>query len=750
MLRIIRSLTTVLLLCLFLVNLTAMPEPTVAQSGEDCTLDVLPRPGTGTLPPSTMSISGYVILNRQPMIEASIIATAENGTSMALNLVHSPSSCAPFYEIPLGQAPLRLQAGQSVSFQVTVSGFTTTIQQRIPQGGGRLDLSFETTAGCNTEGSLIALHERMNDLYFEANVGQADTTASFLSRTADVVKVNPSGSSRVYSTFIGGEHDDFAWDITVGSDGTAYVVGTSESHDFPVSADAADTICGAPGAPCRTAVRDATLVALQPDGTGLRYGTFLGGEGDEWGHSIALDAAGSVYIAGLTASQHMPGTGPTVAYPHKHRGDDAFVARFDLLGRTARASQVPDADDAWTLLFYLAGDNDLSDHFREQHRRLEAVAGQPGVNILVLRDGAAQGDSMRYYVRPDGNTIEWPMGELNMANPDTLRDFVSWAMENYPARHYYLNIADHGRGTTGIAWDEENNLDEMLTVSELRQALMQATKDGTQPIDVLHLDACLMSMFEVAADASGYADYMVASQNLAWSLFAFDRYADAVRATTTPLQLAQRVTEEYSVGLRAAGVYPYTIAAIDLRRIGAVSQALDELVTALLQHESRATVRAARSATQVFDSRNFYQLDPTDEYVDLADFARQLIARTTHADVRNAAEALVTSITAAVVPETNRFRSDRISTAIGPQFWDLDRSNGIAIYFPPDRDSAELNLYISHGLFWYTQYGSWDDYLRHYFELGTLTTLPRIQPTPAGRPPVGLLRYEVYLPLVRR
>src|SRR5262249_38849046 len=145
-----------------------------------------------------------------------------------------------------------------------------------------------------------------------------------------------------------------------------------------------------------------------------------------------------------------------------------------------------------------------------------------------------------------------PSTELNMGDPQSLIDFVTWAQARSRTHHYYLAIADHADGINGISWDahvpvpSQDGWDavhgtDYLTNSELRQALLAISDGGASPIDVLHLDACLMGLLEVAYEVRDTTHYLVTSENLAWSAFAYDRYQATIDAQTTPDVFARNV-----------------------------------------------------------------------------------------------------------------------------------------------------------------------------------------------------------------
>ena len=121
---------------------------------------------------------------------------------------------------------------------------------------------------------------------------------------AFVTKINSSGSSLVYSTYLGGGKiingtEDWGQGIAVDGAGSAYVTGYTFSPDFPVTAGAFDTT---------RAGLDAFVTKFTPDGASLVYSTFLGGAGHEQGQGIAVDANGNAYVTGLTESSDNPFT----------------------------------------------------------------------------------------------------------------------------------------------------------------------------------------------------------------------------------------------------------------------------------------------------------------------------------------------------------------------------------------------------------------------------------------------------------
>jgi len=139
---------------------------------------------------------------------------------------------------------------------------------------------------------------------------------------AFITKLNPSGSSLSYSTYLGGEGSDRGYGIAVDSSGSAYVTGQTGSSDFPTK-NPLQVEC---------AEVDAFVTKLDPSGATLSYSTYLGGGGGDYGESIAVDLSGSAYVTGSTSAPDFPTQDPL--YPNLWGTSDAFVTKFDPLGAT--------------------------------------------------------------------------------------------------------------------------------------------------------------------------------------------------------------------------------------------------------------------------------------------------------------------------------------------------------------------------------------------------------------------------------
>jgi hypothetical protein len=128
----------------------------------------------------------------------------------------------------------------------------------------------------------------------------------------------------LYSTLIGGSGDDDAANaITVDQAGNVYITGQTNSSDFPMQHAVQGTAGGAP--------HDAFVAKIDPSGSTLIYSTYFGGNGDDVGTGIAVDASGQAYVTGRTASSNFPTT--QGAYETTYSDyTDAFVAKLNSSG----------------------------------------------------------------------------------------------------------------------------------------------------------------------------------------------------------------------------------------------------------------------------------------------------------------------------------------------------------------------------------------------------------------------------------
>jgi uncharacterized protein (TIGR03437 family) len=137
---------------------------------------------------------------------------------------------------------------------------------------------------------------------------------------AFVVKWNPAGDHILYSTYIGGSYFDYANGITVDADGNTYLVGTTQSTDFPVTVGAFQTR--------QRGDKNGFLTKLSPDGNRLLYSTLLGGTGETQVKAVAIDSSGNAYVTGFTDSPDFSVTAGSMQSPTPAGCSTPYFASF--------------------------------------------------------------------------------------------------------------------------------------------------------------------------------------------------------------------------------------------------------------------------------------------------------------------------------------------------------------------------------------------------------------------------------------
>jgi hypothetical protein len=142
----------------------------------------------------------------------------------------------------------------------------------------------------------------------------------------------------VWSTFLGGNDYDLGYGIATDGAGHVYVTGVTTSHDFPTKAGPADTLHGG---------RDVFVAKFNATGDTLIYATLLGGSDDDEGKDLAPDAAGHVYVTGVTVSDDFPVT--PGAFGAIRRGlRDVVVAKLAPTGSSLEyATYLGGSDSDW-------------------------------------------------------------------------------------------------------------------------------------------------------------------------------------------------------------------------------------------------------------------------------------------------------------------------------------------------------------------------------------------------------------------
>lgn len=433
--------------------------------------------------------------------------------------------------------------------------------------------------------------------------------------------------------------------------------------------------------------------------------------------------------------------------------------------RRTLAAAAPGSGQTWTVMLYQdADDKILEEDIMFDLNEAERIGSSERVNIVSQMDRypggySADGDwasTRRYYVTRDndlnnlGSELVQELGEIDMAEGESLVDFAVWAIENYPADKYVLILSDHGMGWPGGWSDASSNardpsrapiasaLGNNLFLNEIDQSLGEIRqRTGVDAFEIVGMDACLMGHLEVFTALQPHARFAIASQEtepgLGWSYTGFldqliqnpdmdgaelsrhvlDGYIvddqrivdDQARANFvrqgSPLgwfydqrlvsasQLAQQLSRDV------------TLTAADLGAIPLLNQEINDLTVAL-QDEDQSKLAKARSYAQSFT--NIFEKGQSGPYIDLANFVRLLKKTNLSPDAAQAADRVLAAIQQVVVAEMHGTGKPG--------------AEGVSIYFPnstlyrsPVAGPQSYTIVADR----FARESLWDDFLAYHY-----------------------------------
>ena len=172
----------------------------------------------------------------------------------------------------------------------------------------------------DTGGSAYVTGETTSTNFPTANPFQATRSGSGAFTTdAYATKLSPAGGALSFSTYLGGSTNDYGEGVGVDANGNAYLAGYTSSANFPTHNALQATYAGGGF--------DVYVTKLSVAGSGLSYSTFLGGTGTDYAYSLAVEAAGDVYLTGYTNSTNFPTVNP-IQENHAGGTYDAIVVKL--------------------------------------------------------------------------------------------------------------------------------------------------------------------------------------------------------------------------------------------------------------------------------------------------------------------------------------------------------------------------------------------------------------------------------------
>lgn len=185
----------------------------------------------------------------------------------------------------------------------------------------------------------------------------------------------------------------------------------------------------------------------------------------------------------------------------------------------------------WTVMVYLAGDNNLAVDGIFDIDEMEAAGVDPKVQVVVQAEfspsqlaqykcGAScfnrpNFNTFRYAITGQGTEVNGPngpaedIGNVDMTDPAQLQAFIKWGKEKYPARKYMVVLWNHGGGYVGLLQDETSAGSKLMSLEQLKTGL-----SGVGQLDVVDFDMCLMAGYETLVKLNGLTKYAVFSEEV--------------------------------------------------------------------------------------------------------------------------------------------------------------------------------------------------------------------------------------------
>ncbi len=377
----------------------------------------------------------------------------------------------------------------------------------------------------------------------------------------------------------------------------------------------------------------------------------------------------------------------------------------------------------WTFMVYLAGDNNLSAAGDTDVAEMRSVGSSSDVNVIVQFDNVGNMGTKRFLVQKDGaNEAGEALGETDSGSPEVLTEFVEWTADRYPAKRYALVLWNHGGGWEPSEMDRiarqvgalnynsreavqrsatplaraffrptiekimslpspgeraicsDDGSGHSLDTIELGNVLDKVVKKLGQPLDLLGMDACLMSNLEVAYQVQPYVRYIVASEesepNEGWPYEQVLRQMVDHPAASTP-ELATHIVHAYIKSYKDRNYEgSVTQASVNPSKVDKLVKTIDELADALIagMPEAADHIWKAQRKSNHFFYKTLW---------DLTRFCEELEKLTDSDRVRKASK----EVRAALVPGPDNFVIAESDAGEG-----VKGCGGVSIYLLPALD----------------------------------------------------------------
>jgi hypothetical protein len=378
-----------------------------------------------------------------------------------------------------------------------------------------------------------------------------------------------------------------------------------------------------------------------------------------------------------------------------------LVVQVIASGYSLTSQAAPAAEKEWTFLLFLNGHNNLSSFGDMNIKDMEKSGSNDHVNLVVEWGQTRDNINRRMLIQKstDPSKVTSPslmnIKDVDMGDYKNLVEFVRWGAENFPAKHYFVAVWNHGSGwnfqdlkiksannqvmINDISYDD--NSGNHITTEELGLAMNQIKQIIGRNVDIYGSDACLMQMIEVANEMKDSINYFVGSQDLepgeGWPYETFMK-AWTQKPMSSPAEVSVLLSKEYLKSYSRGGVYgveDVTFSALDISKLNDLNSSVARLVTHLKSLDA-ASIKKIKMAAA--NSQEFY----TSDFKDLGDFLKRVEALPIRTDKDLFAQ--VKGNLASLILTTDN-SSPQFAAATGLSIWipaykssDMQRYSGLA------------------------------------------------------------------------
>lgn len=298
----------------------------------------------------------------------------------------------------------------------------------------------------------------------------------------------------------------------------------------------------------------------------------------------------------------------------------------------------------------------------------------------------------KLYEVKDGEKLEKAdLPYKNMSSPATLKEFLIWAMTNYPADKSMIVLADHGEGWMGTLVDETSG--KIIEPEELKNVLDEVyVQTGRRP-DIIAFDSCFMANAEMAYELAGRAKIMIGSEEFTSAVMPKEKAFLSISDSSGGVS-PEKVAEEW-IGQSYGWLYSPMLSAINLDEIKNAGRCASELAEKLIIFIKENPENKTKIKKIIEKSCHFggvlTKSEPFCHLVDIKDFADNLIEEPcVSKGIKDSAVKLQDEIKRTVLFSTSRcFKRKDFPESMKPvELKQIKDAESFSIYLPTTREAA--------------------------------------------------------------